>query len=167
MREDPLTIASGGNTEMAGKVFRLRDVISTLSNPASRNRRDRGQMIKFWDSSIKPIVHDRKYLPRVKKGQYSVTHPFMSQTVKRGRDWKSIAQIRSEYPTRNIAGWGLPVASQPTSKDKLISKLIKKTRRKSGKTYYQRAQVYQVQPATLEKPFVKKYVKDVDFGYPA
>lgn len=74
-------------------------------------------------------------------------------------------EIRSIFPTRNFPGRGLPIASQPTAKDKLI-RLVRKVRKKSGKTYYQRAQVSALDRSIAATPLsAKKYVKGVDFSF--
>jgi hypothetical protein len=51
------------------------------------------------------------------------------------------------------------------ARSKLVN-LIKKVRKKTGKTYYQRMQVAKLQEVASSKPLTaKKYIKGVDFSY--
>jgi hypothetical protein len=134
------------------------------------------------------IAADARYLPPLKPGQYGVNRARISPTMRGDRDWRSLAQIRAAFPTRNLSGNILPIAKEreiiqflgrlpkryssrrlpigakPTAKDKLI-RLIKKKNKKTGKTYYQRAQVARLQPLVAQPITAKKYIKGVDFGY--
>lgn len=58
---------------------------------------------------------------------------------------------------------GIPVN---IARSKLVN-LIKKVRKKTGKTYYQRMQVAKLQEVAKQQPLTaKKYIKGVDFSYP-
>jgi hypothetical protein len=53
------------------------------------------------------------------------------------------------------------------ARSKLVN-LIKKVRKKTGKTYYQRMQVARLQAISSSKPLTaKKYIKGVDFSFAA
>jgi hypothetical protein len=121
------------------------------------------KVIRFANFGLgKPLsILDSKYLPPLKRWQYSVR---ARRSLKdQDKIWLSPATIAANYPTYNITGRGTPLRP-PTAKDKLI-RLIRKTRKSTGKTYVQRVATDPYFDAANKAPLTaKKYIKGVDFS---
>jgi hypothetical protein len=101
------------------------------------------------------IIHDAKYLPPLKLGGYG----FSARLSGFQRDRLNNANIDRQVLQ------GIDRGVRPAVRQKLVN-LIKKVRKKTGKTYYQRTQLIPFQQVARQPLTTKPYIKGVDFSYP-
>jgi hypothetical protein len=103
---------------------------------------------------IPMVIEDVRYLPSLKPGGYGF--PARISTLAR----ESIKNRKVDRQVFEAIDRGV----KPAARQKMIN-LIKKVRKRTGKTYYQRAQTSQLQQTANESLTAKKYIKGVDFSY--